>query len=343
VSATRERSGRLADAWSRASGVAPVASGLRRGAVASWASGRRHPRAALATALAALLLVLGCFWLWFKDSPLVSVNRVQVTGLSGPDVPRIRQALAAAAVTMTTLDVDMARLRAAAGPYPDVRSLTVNTEFPHGMVIHVVEQVPVAQLSVNGNPMAVSRDGSLLKGTPGTARLPVLNVTNLPSGTRFTGAGALATLTVLSAAPYRFLTHIQSAQDISRNGVVVQLRRGPQIRFGDTTQLHDKWAAALAVLGAPSAQGAQYIDVTNPGRPAAGAATPSGSSGGSSSTTGSSAATSGSTGSASGTAGSTSGPAASTSTATGSTGSTAGGAASTAGSSPATTGSAGGG
>ncbi len=315
MSATRDRSGRLTDAWSRASGVAPLASGLRRSGAASWGAARRHPRAALAMALAALVLMLGCFWLWFKDSPLVSVSRVQVTGLSGPDVPQIRQALAAAAVTMTTLDVDMARLRAAAGPYPDVRSLTVDTQFPHGMVIHVVEQVPVAQTSVNGSPMAVSRDGSLLAATPGTARLPVLSVTSLPSGTRFTGSGALATLAVLSAAPYGFLSHIQSAQETSQNGVVVQLRRGPQIRFGDTTQLHDKWSAALAVLGAPSAQGAPYIDVTDPGRPAAGAATTS--------------AITGSTGS---TAGST-----------GSTGSTAGGTASTVGSNPATTGSAGGG
>jgi cell division septal protein FtsQ len=293
VSATRGRNGRLTDAWSRAGGVAPVASGLRRGAAASWASGRRHPRAALATALAALLLVLGCFWLWFKDSPLVSVDRVQVTGLSGPDVPQIRQALAAAAVRMTTLDVDMARLRVVARPYPDVRSLTVNTQFPHGMVIHVVEQVPIAQLNVNGSPMAVSRDGSLLAATPGTTRLPVLSVTSLPAGTRFTGSGALATLAVLSGAPYRFLSHIQSAQETSQNGVVVQLRHGPQIRFGDTTQLHDKWAAALAVLGAPSAQGAQYIDVTDPGRPAAGAATGSGSTGTASTATSSAGTTSG--------------------------------------------------
>jgi cell division septal protein FtsQ len=289
--------------------------------------------------LAALLLVLGCFWLWFKDSPLVSVDRVQVTGLSGPDVPQIRQALAAAAVRMTTLDVDMARLRAVARPYPDVRSLTVNTQFPHGMVIHVVEQVPIAQINVNGSPMAVSRDGSVLAATPGTTRLPVLSVTSLPAGTRFTGSGALATLGVLSAAPYRFLSHIQSAQETSQNGVVVQLRHGPQIRFGDTTQLHDKWGAALAVLGASSAQGAQYIDVTDPGRPAAGAATGSRSTGTASTATSSAGTTSGTTGSTSGTTGSTSGV-------TGSTGSTAGGTASTADgtastSNPATTGSAG--
>lgn len=304
MSATRERARRVSDAWSRAGeGVTPVAAGLRRGAGSAWASGRRHPRAAAAAALAALLLVLGGFWLWFKDSPLVSVNRVQVTGLSGPDVPQIRQALAAAAVRMTTLDVNMAPLRAAVSPYPDVRSLTVDTGFPHGMVIHVVEQVPVAQIQVNGSPMGVSRDGTLLKATPGTSRLPLLAGAGLPGGTHVSGGGSLATLAVLAAAPYRFLGHIQRAEQTTQYGVVVQLSHGPQIRFGDTSQLHDKWSAALAVLGAPSSQGAEYIDVTDPGRPAAGVAT--------SSATGTGAASSTSTGSAaaagSGTASSTGG------------------------------------
>jgi cell division protein FtsQ len=313
VSATRDRTGRVADAWNRTGGVAPLAGGLRRSVAASWASGRRHPRTALAGGLAALLLVLGGFWLWFKDSPLVSVNRVQVTGLSGPQVPQIRQALAAAAVRMTTLDVDMARLRAAVNPYPEVRSLTVDTQFPHGMVIQVTEQVPVAQISVNGNPMAVSAGGSLLKPTANTGRLPILNVDSLPNGTRFTGSGPLAALSVLAAAPYSFLPHIQSARDTSQNGVVVQLRRGPQIRFGDTTRLHDKWSAALAVLAAPSAQGAEYIDVSDPDHPAAGAATTSATATGATSTTTTGALTSSptggtSSGAASASAGTTGGP-----------------------------------
>jgi cell division septal protein FtsQ len=276
VSATRERARRVSEGWNRAGdAVRPRAGGVRRGAASTWAAGRRHPRVALAAILAALLLVLGCFWLWFKDSPLVSVNRVEVTGLSGPDIPPITRALEAAAVRMTTLDVNIVRLRRAVAPYPDVRSLTADTQFPHGMVIHVVEQVPVAQISVNGRPMGVSGDGTLLAAAPGTARLPLLTVGGVLSGTHVSGGGSLAALAVLAAAPYSFLGHIQSVAQTAQNGVVAQLRNGPQIRFGDTTQLHDKWSAALAVLGAPSSQGAQYIDVTDPGRPAAGAATAS--------------------------------------------------------------------
>jgi cell division protein FtsQ len=246
---------------------------------------RRHPRRLLAAILACLLLLLGCAWLWFRDSPFVSVSMVRVTGLSGPQVPRIEQALRAAAVTMTTLDVNMSQLRTAVEPYPDVRSLTVQTQFPHGLVIHVREQVPIAQLQVDGRSLAISRDGTLLADTQADARLPTLPVPVPPAGTRLTEPGPRLALTVLAAAPYRFLSHIASARQTLQNGVVIQLRHGPQLRFGDTAQLAAKWAAALAVLGSASSHGAQYIDVTDPGRPAAGAPTPSASSTGATTTT----------------------------------------------------------
>lgn len=353
MSATRERRARLTDAWSRVvdawSGVtlprlgprtpltgrpgqsraAGRRSGINFAPPARLLIDRRHPRRLLAAILAGLMVLLGCLWLWFRDSPFVSVSTVRVTGLSGPQVPRIEQALRAAAVTMTTLDVNMSQLRTAVEPYSDVRSLTVQTQFPHGLVIHVREQVPIAQLQVDGRSLAISRDGTLLAGTRADARLPTLPLPVPPAGTRLTEPGPRLALTVLAAAPYRFLSHIASARQTSQNGVVVQLRRGPQLRFGDTSQLAAKWAAALAVLGSPSSHGAQYIDVTDPGRPAAGAPTRSPSSTGS--TSSGSLASTAAAGSAASTSSVTSGSA--TSTPSGQSATTAsGGAASTVGS-----------
>jgi cell division protein FtsQ len=227
----------------------------------------------LAAALVGLLVFLGGFWLWFRDSPFVSISRVQITGLSGPGIPQIRQALRGAAMRMSSLEVDMTQLRAAVDPYPDVKSLTVQTQFPHGVVIRVTEEVPIAEISLGGRTLAISRDGTLLPATPADSRLPLLPVAVLPAGNRLTQAGPRAALAVLAAAPYSFLRHVESVSQSSQNGLVAQLRHGPQVRFGDTTQLHAKWAAALAVLGDPTSQGAPYIDVTYPGRPAAGAPT----------------------------------------------------------------------
>jgi molybdopterin molybdotransferase len=56
----------------------------------------RPPMRATAAFLA-VLAVLGAAWLWLRDSSLVAVRDVTVTGVSGPDAPKVREALADAA------------------------------------------------------------------------------------------------------------------------------------------------------------------------------------------------------------------------------------------------------
>ena len=55
-----------------------------------------------------------------------------------------------------------------------------------------------------------------------------------------------------------------------QDGIVVQMRDGPELIFGDATRARAKWIAATRVLADPEAEGASYIDVRLPGRPAAG-------------------------------------------------------------------------
>jgi hypothetical protein len=50
----------------------------------------------------------------------------------------------------------------------------------------------------------------------------------------------------------------------------VALRDGPQLYFGESSQLTAKWDSAVAVLANASSAGAAYIDVSDPARPAAG-------------------------------------------------------------------------
>jgi hypothetical protein len=66
------------------------------------------------------------------------------------------------------------------------------------------------------------------------------------------------------------LAHIQSASWSEQNGVVLQLRGGPQVYFGADSKLTQKWQDAVAVLQNSASRGAAYIDVSDPGRPAAG-------------------------------------------------------------------------
>jgi cell division protein FtsQ len=247
-------------------------------------------------ACAAVVALLGGVWLWLRDSSLVAVDRVAVTGISGPDAGQIRQALTAAARNMTTLDVHMNQLRTAVAPYPVVKDLKVSTQFPHGMRIRVVEQIPVGAVTVGGRSIAVAGDGTLLHDVAASASLPAIPLRVVPGGTRVSDPQARAALAVLAAAPYQLLSRISQVSTDPSHGLVAQLRSGPSIYFGNASRLSAKWIAATAVLADAGSAGASYIDVTDPERPAAGADSSS-SSGTSSAGTSTSATGSGSTGS----------------------------------------------
>ncbi|MDE3133991.1 MAG: cell division protein FtsQ/DivIB [Acidobacteriota bacterium] len=247
----------------------------------SWARERRLtiprllPRRLRSLHTLALVLVavlvgwLG--WTWYRGSSFVKVQRVTVTGLSGPDVPQIRDALRGAALQMTTLDMNIARLESAVSQYGYVQRLTVAAQGAHAVVIHVAEQVPVAIVQVGGRDQVVDADGQLLSGSTTHGALPVVPLASTPDGTSITAPGARAAIATLAAAPYALLAHVQSATSSSAHGVLVQLRNGPVIYFGPDTQLTPKWTAAVAVLQSTDSAGASYIDVTDPARPAAGA------------------------------------------------------------------------
>jgi hypothetical protein len=111
----------------------------------------------------------------------------------------------------------------------------------------------------------------LLPSATSHAALPAVPLSSAPAGQAITAPGARAAIAVLAAAPYALLAHVSNATSSSAHGVIVQLRRGPQLYFGPGTQLRRKWAAVVAVLQNKDSVGASYIDVTDPQRPAPGA------------------------------------------------------------------------
>lgn len=227
-------------------------------------------RVRVALVVVAVLALLGGAWLWVRDSSLVAVRKVTISGVYGPQSAQIRQALTLAARNMTTLDVRVGQLRTAVGPYPVVKDVRVSTQFPHGLRIHVLEQLPVAALMAGGHAVAVSGDGTLLHDV-GTRSLPVIGVRLLPGGSQVTDGTTLAALALLAATPSRMVPRIAQVTDGAPHGLVAHLRSGPDIYFGDGSGLDAKWTAATEVLADPTSAGAVYIDVTDPSRPAAGA------------------------------------------------------------------------
>ena len=82
-------------------------------------------------------------------------------------------------------------------------------------------------------------------------------------------ARARAAVRVLAAAP-RVLHARARRAGFDGRGLVVDLRAGPSLVFGDAGRPRAKWQAAARVLAEPSARGAVYLDVRVPERVAAG-------------------------------------------------------------------------
>jgi cell division protein FtsQ len=238
------------------------------GAAYSTLRAHRRLRIAMLASVLALALLLGG-WIWFRNSPLVAVRRVQIKGVQGPDAGAIEAALTRAARGMSTLDVREAALRAAVARFRIVRALRVRTSFPHGMEIRVFERPPVAVLAVNGRRTAVAADGVLLGSAFPSGALPTLATSEPAIGQRVRGWETLSALTVLGAAPGPLLKAVERVF-VGPKGLTVSMRNGLLAYFGDATRPHAKWLALARVLLAPGAAGASYVDVRVPERPAAG-------------------------------------------------------------------------
>jgi cell division protein FtsQ len=227
----------------------------------------RPPLRAVA-GFACVLVVLAAAWLWLRDSPLVAVKRVTVTGVSGPDAPRVREALQAAALDMTTMHVRDGDLTSAVEPFPGVLGLDTDADLPHTLRITVRERNPVGTVVAAGQRVPVAADGTVMR----TARadgLPEIDAKAPPGGSHATDPDVSRALTLLTAAPPALRGRVRRVY-VGPKGITLPLRSGPTLYFGGLERVRAKWAAATVVLADPTSRGASYLDLRLPERPAAG-------------------------------------------------------------------------
>src|SRR4051794_9894911 len=228
---------------------------------------RRPPLRAFAGFLCAIgLLAVG--FLWLRDSSLVAVERVTVTGVSGPDAPRVRDALASAARDMTTLHVRDGELRTAVDPYPAVLGVKTDPDFPHGLRIVLHERNAVGTVVAGEERVPVAADGTLMRTTT-SAGLPEIAAKALPGGSHASEPQVRRAIAVLAAAPPALRARVRRVF-IGDRGWTLPLRDGPTLYFGGSERLAAKWVAAAAGLGDPPSPGAPSLDLRLPERPAAG-------------------------------------------------------------------------
>lgn len=227
-----------------------------------------RPRGRTVLALALLAAALAGGWLWLRDSSLVRVQDVQITGARGFGAAAVRSALRGAALDMTTLNVDEQALRAAVARYPLVRDVSAEADPPHGLRIRVAERVPVGVLGAPGGRAVVADDGTLLRRVPAEG-LPEIAVRAVPGGGVVGDRRTRAKVEVLAAAPAG-LRRAVARVTLGRYGLTARLDSGLVLRFGDGSRLRAKWIAARRVMADPAAANARYLDLRLPERPAAG-------------------------------------------------------------------------
>jgi cell division protein FtsQ len=240
---------------------------LARGLSFVWA--RRRLRIALVAIVLAIPLLAGG-WLLLRNSSLVAVEHVRISGVHGADASAIEAALGRAARQMSTLDVQQGKLRAAVASYPVVGDLQIRPSFPHGLRIHVVEQPAVAILSAGGVDSAVAASGVVLGTARASESLPTLTSSvQLTPGERVREPTLLDDLAVLGVAPTRLAKQVERVYS-GPKGLTLIMHSGLLAYFGDASRPHAKWISLARVLADPSSAGASYVDVRSPERPAAG-------------------------------------------------------------------------
>jgi hypothetical protein len=138
------------------------------------------------------------------------------------------------------------------------RTVEANVRFP----------TPVAAIGVGEGAVAVAASGEVLPWLhPEPETLPLLPISEPPKSGRL-GGPALQQVRVLGAAPNPLRPHLATTSFDEQSGVVIGLRSGIELRFGDASQAPAKWSAAAAVLADPDVTELDGIDVQAPRRPA---------------------------------------------------------------------------
>jgi cell division protein FtsQ len=226
-------------------------------------------RRRLIAAALVLVALYGGYMLWFRNLSWFAVESVTLSGATTNEQP-IKAAIERVAPDMTTLNINDAELRDAVSRFPTVASVRATTSFPHTLHVTITERLPVAFLKVGGRVTAISADGYLLPGASfDTKALPRIQGA-AANGPRLDENG-IAQAAILGATPPPLRDRITASRwDDQRGGVVVDLRGGPEIRFGDGSRARDKWAATVAVLSSPQHGSPGYLDVSVPDRPVSG-------------------------------------------------------------------------
>ncbi len=235
-----------------------------RRAALQRAAGRRRLHRLLAAVVVLAVVAAGAA---VALSPLLSVHTLVVRGAGGDRAAILRASGIGTGDPMVLVSTGGAA--AAIERLPWIQTASVARDFPTTVTITVTERTPVAWApSGPGRYSLVDASGQVtaVTTTPPLTLPELAGVSGVPAPGRHLAAGTAETAAALSPALRAKVTTIVV---LPTTGITALIAGGPQLRFGDATQLPAKAQAAAYVLGA-LVHPASYIDVSVPSAPVAG-------------------------------------------------------------------------
>lgn len=227
---------------------------------------RRRVRAVAAIVLLVAIVIA---WRTVPHAGVFRIQHIEIVGASSVGDLEVRQRIDGDLRGATIYDIDADAIARDVRAFPFVRSVTVDSHFPSGVTVHVVEHQPLALGYDTGSKewWLISPDGRVLasadsKDWKGRVPLVRLRDKDLEPGSRLRSEPTIA---LLIAQAQDSTLAIESI-DIGAFTVTAQLQNGVEVRFGRPQQLRTKLAVAQRMLSIMRIKGQdwKYLDVSVP-------------------------------------------------------------------------------
>lgn len=204
---------------------------------------------------------------WIIRSPLLSIDRVTITGANQSD-PSGAIAQTGVAPGTPTISVDVAAIESLLLADPWIAEARVVVTWPGSVEVEVTEHVPIALVQTANGFAHVTVDGAVVQILDDPAGWPIITsaVAQTPrAGDTMGGAALLGALEFVTALPAELATAAVVSVDAEQQ--LAASVGGYQVRLGRSIEMGQKAAALAAVIEHGVAAGSA-IDVTAPRRPA---------------------------------------------------------------------------
>ncbi len=226
---------------------------------------RRSPAGAAALTLVGL--GLGAWGV--VNSPIFGVDRIRVEGVRQLAADDVR-GLTGIEPGENLLRLSLDRIRAAVERSPWVAAAYPSRSLPTTLVIRILERRAAGWLEDPSGPAVVAVDGTVVDRAKAPPRhLPSLGSISLPLEPGERLPEPPITLRVASSLGDELLESVASVA-VMDGEVLLELRAGGEVRYGEPVLLEDKNRALAEMLAWAQRHGVgvDYVDVRIPGAPA---------------------------------------------------------------------------